>query len=427
MFRDGGDRPTLVDVPGFVLNAVASAFDAAVDNFFKGRGDRPKIHKRNDSISFQDGFRFVDTRTRSVRSGPTVYGVVSLPCPRSIPKVAWQRLGFEIEFRRHRPWRGKPKMVTISRVADRWYVSILCEWEAKEPVHRHPGSSIGVDVNVANLCATSEGTIYEGRGTDRIEQLIRRRQRKAARCKKGSKNRRKAYQRVAKLKAKQACARHDTVRKTAHDIARQYEMIAREDLSIVNMTRSAKGTADESGKNVRQKAGLNRAILNQGWGALFMRLDQKTAAFGGHVVKVAPHGTSQTCSECWHRDPDSRDDRKFRCVRCDAALHADVNSAKNILVRALGSQQPTVSGLLPVEGKATRSRRSRKRPPRGGATEQQAPLTNRSVVRVSREALATERRGNSTGLGGDMHDVDGSCAEGHEPTRRLGGKYTDVL
>ena len=105
-------------------------------------------------------------------------------------------------------------------------------------------------------------------------------------------------------------------------------MIRVEDLKIKNMTRSAKGTPENPGRNVRAKAGLNRGILGSGWGLLVRRLQDKAP---GRVEKVRPAFTSQRCSACGHVDPNSRESQpRFVCTACGFACHADVNAAINI-------------------------------------------------------------------------------------------------
>ena len=101
-----------------------------------------------------------------------------------------------------------------------------------------------------------------------------------------------------------------------------------EDLSITNMTRSAKGAPEIPGRNVGAKAGLNRGILRSGWGLLVRRLEDKAP---GRVEKIKPHYTSQRCSACGQVDRDSRESQAvFRCTACGFAGHADVNAAINI-------------------------------------------------------------------------------------------------
>ncbi len=105
-------------------------------------------------------------------------------------------------------------------------------------------------------------------------------------------------------------------------------MIRVEDLQITNITRSAKGTRENPGRNVRAKAGLNRGILGSGWGLLVRRLQDKAP---GRVGKVKPHYSSQRCSACGQVDARSRESQpRFVCTACGFAGHADVNAAVNI-------------------------------------------------------------------------------------------------
>ncbi len=133
---------------------------------------------------------------------------------------------------------------------------------------------------------------------------------------------------IARLRARETDRRKDWAEKTSTGIARQFDVIRVENLKITNMTRSAKGTRENPGRNVRAKAGLNRGILRSGWGLLVRRLEEKAP---GRVEKVKPHYTSQRCSACGQVDQGSRESQAvFRCTACGFAVHADVNAAKNI-------------------------------------------------------------------------------------------------
>ena len=135
---------------------------------------------------------------------------------------------------------------------------------------------------------------------------------------------------IARLRARETDRRRDWAEKTSTGIARRFDVIRVEDLKIKNMTRSAKGTRENPGRNVRQKAGLNRGILGSGWGLLVRRLQEKAP---GRVEKVKPHYTSQRCSACGQEDRDSRESQAvFRCTACGFAGNADVNAAINIAV-----------------------------------------------------------------------------------------------
>jgi putative transposase len=107
-----------------------------------------------------------------------------------------------------------------------------------------------------------------------------------------------------------------------------FDVIRVEGLQIGSMTRSARGTPQKPGRNVGQKAGLNRGILRSGWGLLVRRLEQKAP---GRVEKINPAFTSQRCSACGQVDPKARESQAaFRCTACGYACNADVNAARNI-------------------------------------------------------------------------------------------------
>ncbi len=108
----------------------------------------------------------------------------------------------------------------------------------------------------------------------------------------------------------------------------RFDVIRVEDLQIAGMTRSAKGTREDPGRNVRAKAGLNRGILGAGWGLLVRRLQDKAPE---RLEKISPAFTSQRCSACGQVDRDSRQSQaEFRCTACGFACHADLNAAINI-------------------------------------------------------------------------------------------------
>ena len=115
---------------------------------------------------------------------------------------------------------------------------------------------------------------------------------------------------------------------------RTADVIAREDLAIGNMTRSAAGTIEKPGRNVAAKSGLNKSILDAGWGVFFEILTDKAESAGRTVVAVDPRNTSRTCSQCGHCEAGNRDKEVFRCLSCGYLAHAGTNAAANIAVRA---------------------------------------------------------------------------------------------
>jgi putative transposase len=192
--------------------------------------------------------------------------------------------------------------VTMDR-AGRWHVAFaVIPGPVPAPGN---GQMVGIDRGVAVSAALSTGELLHCpalTGRERIR--LRRLQRRLARARRGSNRRGRVRHAVARLKARETDRRKDWAEKTSTDLARRFDVIRVEDLQITNMTRSAKGTRGDPGRNVRQKAGLNRGILGSGWGLLVRRLKDKAP---GRVQKIKPHYTSQRCSACGQVDRDSRE------------------------------------------------------------------------------------------------------------------------
>jgi len=265
-----------------------------------------------------EGFRIVGRRGRQwdVRRLSHRVGEVW------VPKAGWVRF----RWSRAVPAGVKSYRVTMDR-AGRWHVAFAAI-PAPIPAPGN-GQAVGIDRGVAVSAALSTGELLRVPGlTARERKRMVRLERKLARAKRGSNRRARVKLAIARLKARQTDRRTDWAEKTSTDIARRFDMIRVEDLQIGNMTRSAKGTAGKPGRNVRAKSGLNREIMRSGWGLLVRRLQDKAP---GRVEKINPAYTSQTCSGCGHRDPESRESQsRFRCRACGLTVHADVNAARNI-------------------------------------------------------------------------------------------------
>jgi len=239
-----------------------------------------------------------------------------------VPKAGWVRF----RWSRAVPPGAKSYRVTRDR-AGRWHVAFAV---IPEPVPAPGnGQAVGIDRGVAVSAALSTGEMLRAPAlTARERTRLRRMQRNLARAKRGSNRRRRVRYAIARLRARETDRRKDWAEKTSTDIARRFDLIRVEDLQIGNMTRSARGTRDDPGQNVGQKAGLNREILRSGWGLLVRRLEEKAP---GRVEKIRPAFTSQRCSACGQVDRDSRESQAvFRCTACGFACHADVNAARNI-------------------------------------------------------------------------------------------------
>jgi putative transposase len=239
-----------------------------------------------------------------------------------IPKVGWVRF----RWSRVVPPGVKSYRITRDR-AGRWHVAFA----AIPATIEGPGTGgvVGLDRGVAVSAALSTGEQLRGpRFAAWERQRMQRLERKLARARRGSNRRKRVRLALARLHARETDRRKDWTEKTSTDIARRFDIVRVEELQIRNMTRSARGTKENPGRNVRQKAGLNRGILRSGWGLLVRRLEQKAP---GRVEKIKPHYTSQRCSACGQVDGKSRESQAvFQCTACGFACNADVNAARNI-------------------------------------------------------------------------------------------------
>jgi len=197
--------------------------------------------------------------------------------------------------------------------------------------------TLGIDLGVTAFAATSsEQLVQPLNGLKRQQQRLRRYQRSVARKVKGSCNRKKAVKRLSALHRRIARQRSDWLHQLCTRLASEHAVIAIEDLKVRNMSASARGTADRPGKQVKQKAGLNRSILDQGWAEFRRQLDYKLKAAGGELIPVNPAYSSRTCRICDHESADNRRTQAlFACVACSHTEHADVHAAKVILQRGI--------------------------------------------------------------------------------------------
>ena len=205
-----------------------------------------------------EGFRIVGQRGRQwdVRRLSRKVGQVW------VPKVGWVRF----RWSRAVPPEAKSYRVTMDR-AGRWHVAFA----AIPALIPAPGTGevVGIDRGVVVSAALSTGELLHApalTGRERIR--LRRLQRRLARAKRGSNRRGRVRHAIARLRARETDRRKDWAEKASTGIARRFDVIRVEDLQIGNMTRSAKGTRGDPGRNVGAKAGLNRGILRSGWGLL---------------------------------------------------------------------------------------------------------------------------------------------------------------
>lgn len=249
------DYPFLKEVPAHCLQQALRDLDRAYQNFFGGIAAYPRPRRKIDG----DSFRFPDPK----QFGLSAHWLMA-------PKFG-RRPGDHGKIRicRHRKVKGRIKTITIIREGRHWYACLSTEREAAAPAGpvRADLRVIGIDRGVANPVALSDG-VFLGRATEtgRERARLARLQRSVARKKRGSANRRRAVERLSAFRARQARRRKDQLHKISSAIVKNHDVIVMEDLKIGNMTGSARGTAEAPGSMVRQKAGLNREVLDRGLG-----------------------------------------------------------------------------------------------------------------------------------------------------------------
>jgi putative transposase len=312
------DEPWLSDAPGISLQQALMDLDRACK-----RHGPFKVRWRS-ARRWAPSFRFPEGDRIKVERLNRRWGRAKLP------RFGWVR------FRWTRPIGGTVRNATALHDGGRWYVSFCVEdgLVASEPNGKPP---VGADRGVVVAVATSDGWLRDREFVTSGEaKRLRRLQQQLARCEKRSNRHRACRAQLAALNARIRARRTDFCAWTANHLTMNHGQVVVEDLRIGNMTASAKGTVAEPGRNVRQKAGLNRGILAKGWGKFTLTLEHKARYNGSEIIKVNPAYTSQTCSACGTVDGESRESQaRFACRSCGHAENADVNAAKNILAAGL--------------------------------------------------------------------------------------------
>jgi len=187
--------------------------------------------------------------------------------------------------------------------------------EVETPVH--PATAeVGIDLGIATFAATSDGVLHPPLNAyRRVAKKKARMQQRLAGMVKYSQNWKKQQRRIAQLDIRTANCRHDFLHKLSTETSKNHAVIVLEDLQAKNMSKSAKGTVDNPGRHVAQKSGLNKAILDQGWGTFRRMVEYKQAWRGGEVVAVNPRYTSQTCPECGHVSKRNRPQQAYDPAR----------------------------------------------------------------------------------------------------------------
>lgn len=302
----------LKDCHSQVLQQSLKDLDRAFKNFFAKRSNFPKFKCKGekDSFRFPQGCKLEQQNNR-------IY----------LPKI-----GF-IRYRNSRHVSGSLKNVTVSQKCGKWYVSIQTEFEQETPQPK--GGEIGIDMGIARFATLSNGQHFQPINAFKtLKGKLATLQKQFKHKTKFSKNWQKLKAKIAKLHHKIAHIRKNFLHQISSAISQNHAIVYVEDLQVANMSKSAKGNAEQHGKNVKQKSGLNRAILDQSWYEFRRQLEYKLLWSGGYLIAVPPQNTSRCCPICHHTAKENRQTQEyFECVQCAYQNHADVVGAINVLKR----------------------------------------------------------------------------------------------
>lgn len=315
------NNPWLQAIPKQVLQQALHDFIKARVAFLNGAVSRPpSFQKARDSIP---KLRF----PQHVRlNQETLF----------LPKLGWVKYRNSFNKGRGVP-PGELRSATVKFEDGHWFATLLLR-QPKPAAAAVPAAEIGIDYGVKHTLALSSRTILQAPlMTDTEGARILFLERRVARCVLDSNRRALARRRLNRFRSRISRRIHDWRHKTTTTLSKNHGLIAVEALALRNMTASARGTVEAPGTNVAQKAGLNRALLEPGFGIIRLQLAYKQAARGHRFIQVNPAFTSQTCpqADCGHVHADNRVDRDhFKCVRCGHEDDADFVGANNVLHRA---------------------------------------------------------------------------------------------
>lgn len=353
--------PWMRETTSYAYQQVFSDLQQAYQRYFKKLAEKPRFKSKGKS---RDSFYLANTcisiNARHVK----------------IQKLGNVRMSEDLRF------NGKIMSARISRDADRWMISIAVEIPDITTDHNQQTVAVGVDFGVKVMSALSTGEIRENpRALSRHEKKLKRLQRKLSRqidtaktgmgitkdrpFKKGERpiksNRMKATQlKIQRVHRDISGIRSNAQHQLSSELTKRFGVIAIEDLSVKGMTASAKGDAENPGKRVAQKSGLNRGILDVGFGELRRQLDYKAKRTGSQLVVINRwFPSSKTCSSCGVvQESMPLNIRELRCTSCGTTHDRDINAARNIKKAGIAVlSEPAVKKVIKRIGKRNPTRK----------------------------------------------------------------------
>ena len=331
--KEAGGVPWMYESSKCAPQEALRNLDRAFEGFFR----------RCKSGSKRKGFPRFKSRKRGIGSFKFSEGIKV-----SERLVQLPRLGkIKLKQRGYLPTSGvKILSASVSEKAGRWYVSIQVEQELPDPAPKL--AILGVDVGIKSLAVTSEGEVFANpKALQAAQKLLRARQQAVARKQKGSNNRRKATQKVARLHARISNIRRDSIHKMTTAITKQASVIVIEDLNVAGMLRNHC---------------LARSLSDASLGEIHRQLTYKSQ-WRGVELRTADrfYPSSKRCSGCGAvKTSLSLSERVYRCERCGLVIDRDLNAAINLkdlagsspvqACRPGGSGAALTSGTKPLVG-----------------------------------------------------------------------------
>ena len=314
------DHVWLNDISSVPLQQSLRHLDTAFRNFFEGRAQYPKFHKKHGEQAAtyaSTAFKWDGTSLTLAKMSEPLNIVLSRPLPKG----------------------AKPSTVTVSTdCANRYFVSLLLEEDIKPlPV---VNKQVGLDLGLKSMVVTSDGYTYGNpKFFAKDEKKLAQAQRRQTRKKKGSKNRAKARHKVAKIHAKIAERRRDYQHKLSTQIIRENQIVCVESLQVKNMV---------------QNHSLAKAMSDVGWGEFVRQLEYKAKWYGRTLVRIDKfYPSSKRCFDCGHvLDTLSLDVRVWTCRECGVIHDRDINAAKNIHAAGLTVFDACGEAVRPGRAKA---------------------------------------------------------------------------
>jgi putative transposase len=332
------------------LQATLKRVDFAYQRFFQGLGKYPRFK----SIRHYSGWTYPDGRQGFKAHTAGANGYLKLV-----------DLDIEIQIRgKARSW-GRPTTCTIVYRSGNWYASITVD---VLDIQRKLGKgAVGIDIGCKSALAITDGENHKlveapkflRSSEAQIKQASKSKRRKRAPNRKSktkaSRRWKKAAKRVSRITRKVANQRQNWVHQVATEITRSNSLVATEKLEVKKMTSSAK-----KGKRKKQKAGLNKSILDIGFGMLKSAIKCKVKEGGGQFIEVPTKKVkpSQTCPKCGHQQQKTLDERIHQCSECGYQQDRDIASAQVCLYWVKGTLPG--SGTVLVDADRTRSTASPK-------------------------------------------------------------------